>query len=429
MDSNNKQAEKEQLEAAIDAYGGWFAVLRELTPLTKALDNFKAGQGKNGVRLAEKAHDISPCCPSSKGKIFHMTANGDITGYGHCWKCGENHSPLDIIMKFNGWSIGDAFKEVKQTVGFQFNKNYTPTPRKQRVVNNEPTERELNYAKWCKDMMNKAWSEGIDLDHAQAIPFHRYCLRRGISNAALLKGQGRLHLKMPYIIQFDEPKSRDDDDTVAERNELIEYAQQHSCFVSFSYYPSGEIKSANMGTHPCLMLLIRHPETGEPRRIHRIYLTEDGHKIDFDNHPLLSAKMMMTGGVGCEVTGCSVLIDPAGTPVIGVAEGLETALAVKFATGMPMQCTINAGLLGNWIAVSGTKVVVIWEDKDRSKTGEKMADKLEESLVEQGIRVIRMVPPLDLNGKKSVDWLDVLVRLGEMAFPAPMRNWDRLLAA
>ena len=56
-----------------------------------------------------------------------------------------------------------------------------------------------------------------------------------------------------------------------------------------------------------------------------------------------------------------------------------------------------------------TKIVCIWEDKDKSKTGEVKAIELADKLSAMGIQVFRFIPPGKIpEGAKSVDWLDVL---------------------
>ncbi len=135
---------------------------------------------------------------------------------------------------------------------------------------------------------------------------------------------------------------------------------------------------------------------------------------------------MMPGGHGLEVTGCSCYIDPP-SKVRGVAEGLETVLAVKQVTKMPMDCTINAEGLKNYVPPKGTKYIYIFEDKDRSKTGEIVAKAVEERLVAEGYGVIRLTPPLALGESKSVDWLDVLERLGPSGFPQVAKQCEECL--
>ena len=57
-------------------------------------------------------------------------------------------------------------------------------------------------------------------------------------------------------------------------------------------------------------------------------------------------------------------------PVLGVAEGIETALAVQLRTGMPVRSAVSAGLLARLEPPAGTSLVVIWADRDRSGAGE-----------------------------------------------------------
>jgi hypothetical protein len=94
----------------------------------------------------------------------------------------------------------------------------------------------------------------------------------------------------------------------------------------------------------------------------------------------------------------------AGKP-LGLAEGIETALAVREATGWPVWATIAAPFMKEVIVPPEVKEVLIAADHD--KAGLEAARALARRLLREGRRVRMAVPPVE-----GEDWLDALKRLG-----------------
>ena len=63
-----------------------------------------------------------------------------------------------------------------------------------------------------------------------------------------------------------------------------------------------------------------------------------------------------------EAVGRTIRINGHAVAVLGVAEGIETALAVHLRTGMPIWSAISAGLLARTEPPAGTSLVVVWAD-------------------------------------------------------------------
>ncbi len=272
--------------------------------------------------------------------------------------------------------------------------------------------------------MNKVWSESLFLNDERALPVARYFAKRGINSLkTLMKGSVRFHPGLPFYIPIPHPTDDHTEEDRVEREKLVAYCKNHPSFYKF-YEEDGAPTTAHMGLHPCIVLLVTSP-TGEARRIHRIFIDEHGNKASFHKAGF-EVKKMMPGGYGLDINGASVLIDEPDR-IAALGEGLETVLAVKQVTELPMECTINAGNLGNYVAKEGTEYVFIFEDLDASRTGEIEAQKLEDRLVNQGIEVVRFSPPIPLGDRKSVDWLDVLNELGPQGFPKLAVSWRDLL--
>ncbi|MFL7013615.1 toprim domain-containing protein [Enterovibrio norvegicus] len=419
------EAEKLQFQEAIKQYG-WLRILEELTPLDGAISYLGS---KNAKRM-----DICPDSSCSghqlwKGKgNYELFKNADQNGTGYCYKCQKKYSGFDTLMEFNRYSFKDAVDEIKHHIGFTFDPKFQPkrvakpTPKGPQA----PSKQEIDSAKRLRQKMNKYWSEAVHLDEEPALPAARYFANRGITNLHhAMRDEVKFHPHLSFFIPLSTSNDDRTEQDKEERERMIQYCSQHPSFKQF-YLKNGEPVTADMGTHPCLLVMVRSVD-GEPRRLHRIYLDEWGNKASFEKAGF-EIKKMMPGGYGLDVTGCACYIDPPSI-VRGVGEGMETVLAVKQVTQMPMDCAINAGGLKNYNPHPGTKFLYIFEDKDLSETGEKAAKDLETRMVSQGIAVIRVSPSIPLGSRKSVDWLDVLNERGETGFPRVVISWRDCLEA
>lgn len=163
--------------------------------------------------------------------------------------------------------------------------------------------------------------------------------------------------------------------------------------------------------HPAMVAAVRDV-SGHLVTVHRTLLTGDGRKADV-NVP----KRLMRLPDDRTINGCAIRF---GEPheVLALAEGIETALSVVFATGLPTWSCISATGLRQVVIPSGVKRVLIFSDKDRSCTGARSAQELCCRLQAQGIEVAIEAVPLNIpKAEKSIDWNDVLVRMGPSGFP------------
>ena len=97
-----------------------------------------------------------------------------------------------------------------------------------------------------------------------------------------------------------------------------------------------------------------------------------------------------------------------------LAEGIETALSVIVATGLPSWSCINAGGLERVTIPNHVKRVLIFADKDRTGTGERAASMLAQRLEALGVAV-RVVAIQDEipDGVDGIDFNDLLCRGGK----------------
>lgn len=161
---------------------------------------------------------------------------------------------------------------------------------------------------------------------------------------------------------------------------------------------------------------------GEPLTFHVTYL-DQGAKAKVPAPRKLMAPAAPVKG------GCVRLFPPA--EHLGVAEGIETALAVYALFGIPCWAAINAELLAAWEAPEGVRKVTVFGDSDPNYHGHKAAYALAHRLVKKGIECGVGIPSL-----QGWDWNDVLVSEQPVAAVASRAAWvgtdplvDRRLAA
>ncbi len=114
---------------------------------------------------------------------------------------------------------------------------------------------------------------------------------------------------------------------------------------------------------------------------------------------------------GSQPKGGAIRLFPleADTP-LALAEGIETALAVREATGWPTWATVAAGFMKEVIVPPEVREILIAADHDRA--GLEAAHALARRLLREGRKVRLAVPP-----SEKEDWLDVLARVKDGAAP------------
>ena len=135
---------------------------------------------------------------------------------------------------------------------------------------------------------------------------------------------------------------------------------------------------------------------GKPVNVHLTALTRDGKKNEAAN-PI---KRVMAGKLP---EGCAIRIWDA-APVMGIAEGIETAMAAAIMFKMPVWAAINGALLAKWVPPEEARTIHIFGDNDLNFTGQSKAFALANRIsVQFGREVIVRIP--DRIGQ---DWNDVL---------------------
>lgn len=153
---------------------------------------------------------------------------------------------------------------------------------------------------------------------------------------------------------------------------------------SLGYYEDGELK----GRYPAMLAAVRDA-FGQVISVHRTYLAHD-----YSGKALVKTPKKLTKGCS---SGGGIWLYSLG-PVVAVAEGIETALAVRLMTRLPVVATISATHMARWEPPPVVKEVLIAADAD--KAGAKGARDLLERLHAIGVRGAIYAPP------RGMDWLD-----------------------
>ncbi len=147
-----------------------------------------------------------------------------------------------------------------------------------------------------------------------------------------------------------------------------------------------------LGKFPALVALVTGPD-GRGATLHRTYL-QDGRKA-----PVPSPKKLMPGK---SIKGAAIRLHPAGD-VLGVAEGIETALAARQLFGVPVWSCVSAHGIESFIPPKEVRKVIVFGDNDVSGTGQAAAWGLAKRLIAVGIAVEVNIPD-----SVGTDWADAI---------------------
>jgi len=345
------------------ARGRWVSIVSDLAPhLSPALE-----------RIGKHVD-----CPIHKGKNdFRLFKNFEDTGGGVC-SCNEHMSDgFALIMWANCWDFRTTLLEVARHLGIEESESdieYTGPRVSEEELERRREEKEKKQAmrdSKVRDLLNNTWSQTYSADSPQAEPMRLYLARRGLSSASIPPTL-RFH---PDLVYMDEDRKV-------------------------------------IGSFPAIIAMVQDPE-GTPVTLHRIYLTQDGQKA-----PVEMPKKLMPYPSFCSLKGAAIRL---GVPdkVIGVAEGVETGLAVLQSTGMPVYVTISAALMEQLELPQDTEMSIVYADKDKSETGRNSAAILVQRLWESGIQATGMLPSHAIpDAEKGIDWLDVFNMKGPSAIPS-----------
>ncbi len=120
-----------------------------------------------------------------------------------------------------------------------------------------------------------------------------------------------------------------------------------------------QLACPNHGFHPAMVAMVRGPD-GKAVNLHRTFLDRLGGKAEVPEPRRVMPLPMPKG--------CAVRLGEA-APTLGIAEGIETAVAATLMFGVPCWAALNAGNMEGWAPPEGVERVMIFGDNDDSFTG------------------------------------------------------------
>jgi putative DNA primase/helicase len=163
---------------------------------------------------------------------------------------------------------------------------------------------------------------------------------------------------------------------------------------STTYYDDG----IDCGKHPTMLGVVSDHQ-GAMVALHRTYLTIDGHKA-----PVAKPKKLTR--TSAPISGASIKLYPPqiinGKLTLGVAEGIETALACLLGSGIPTWSCVSAGGMKSFIWPAQLESLIIFADHDIGGVGQAAAHALAARAATAGLEVRVLVPTT-----AGADWLDV----------------------
>lgn len=353
--------------------GRWLEIFADLAPALKdALEH----PGKHGP------------CPhpshSSANNVdaFKVYRNVKERGNCICNSCeglaagGKgNATGVQTLRWINGWDSTQTMQALDQWVrdkGVVHSPLAAPAPRK------APDPAELRRkGDEVRARFSATLSQAVELSHPSAWPARQYLALRGL-DWRHVPDQWRFVARLTF---WSEPRPG---------------------------------KFVKRGLYPALVAIFRD-QYGNPCTVHRTYLAEDGMGklvIDGDDQ---SARKLGIVPPDQQVTGGAIHLFKAG-PVLAVTEGIETALSVYQATGLPVWPTFSDGMMASLVLPDVVRSVAIFADYDKSEAGDRAAASL---VARYPNRVTQVYLPsmLGMHGK-GVDWNDVLRFSGRALFPS-----------
>lgn len=320
-------------------------------------------------------------CPvhgGNSGKAFRLFPDFAIEGGGVCNTCGAFPDGIGLIAWINNTTYGKALHDIATFLELRATPD-KPTPPVRSARREPPCPSVPDKNKHEENI--RLWRETVDPDDERSGPLWSYLGNRGLVLNTLPVAM-RLHPRLSYF----EP------DPTSEKSVLI-------------------------GHFPAILSLVSGPH-GRPVTLHRTYLTDSGYKA-----PVASPKKLLPAARQGAMRGGAIRLFSAIGPTLGVAEGIETALAAWAATGIPTWAAVSANLLEQMIWPAHIKHLLIWADRDNNQCGQRAAQTLAQRAMAAGLLVDVFLPPGPIGADaKGIDWHDVYVRQGPHAFPRPWIN-------
>lgn len=380
---NERPPLKELIEGIVETAGGWLNVIKRLAPVfSHAVQNHGHGVDCPFPERHRKGGGI--------GDFRFVNSDKYPEGFSICSCEQRGWAPVDLLIAAGvGSNYVEVCKEIKRAYAAD-QKGYKPkavmaTKRvRPRTTAADNVKRNEALQKIVKDL--------LPLGHPDARVGRVYFNRRGIRlNKAI--GDVMFHPALPY-----NRTRRENGRTVKEQ----------------------------IGLFPAIVSLFRNGQ-GRLMNLHRIYLTQDGRKLDHKD--VVNVKKVCQGLENWSKTPIAVAT-VAGCRTLHICEGVEKAWAIHLATGESVQAGSSCtSLPGMYVDHAAYDDVVLWSDHDPyNEVREKYGDgqtymyKLFVQLMTAGFRVCLMIPDTNPTLEaKGPDWEDVVVTEHVLEMPMAQR--------
>ena len=342
-----------QVKALVAQNGGWDSVYAAYGALRDATER--------GTRQ-------QPCPKTGDGRTkFRFFKDWSETGGGYHNDFGAMPDGIEMLSWFNDMPKGEVLDDIISILGGDIRVVKASTVKKVTTQQSSPISPDV--AAKRKAIIKRIWDGSQPIEGTLA---ETYLRSRGIKGDLSLVGNNlRFHPALSY---------KEDDSS-----------------------PWQKLPG---------MLAIYRDKDGVPLTLHRTFLKPDGSgKADVSRPKMILAPPRdMRGGY--------IMLDkPIATEAgkyIGIAEGIETALSVREATGCPMWVGYSDRLMEMVNIPLDVKMVFPWIDLEPSGAGERAGNVLTERLAKQSCESFPQLPPS--MGRSKVDWNDVYVEMGSEGF-------------
>lgn len=323
-----------------------------------------AGLIGQAVALKRRGKDFWGLCPFHTEGTPSFSVN-ESKGFYHCFGCGANGDAFDFLTRHHKLSPRDAVEKLAQLAGGA--QAYARAEAPPRAAAKPEADRKADAARWAE----KVWNEGYAAD---CTPVEKYLAGRGIDAAKL----GGLPASLRYHRDLWESETRR---AYPAMLGCVTDAGGKVCGLHRTY-----LSACGRENNPVAAAAVRAITGAEPREL-------------VVKAPIPSAKKM----AGAVKGGC-VRLAPAG-PVLAVAEGIETALSVMQATGLPAWAALSLNNLGELTLPPEVFEVRLFCDGDNKDeaSAERLVQQAADRYRAQGVRVTIARPP------RGMDFNDVLL--------------------
>lgn len=300
-------------------------------------------------------------CPVHGGKDgFRLFDDAAQRGGGVCNSCGNFSDGLAILKWVNGWKFSDALQSVANWLNNHGEIHPAAVARAERGSATKPDPKAMKLFERLEDGF---------IDDRRKI--RKYLKFRGLSG------------QVPEVVRFHP---------------------------GLGYFENGE----KVADFPALVAPFQRLD-GQVVGYIRIYLDPDSP----GKAPVEKAKKNTPALWKGALHGAAIRLGGPG-PVLGIAEGLETGLAIQEATGMPVWAAGSAGGMEAIEIPQEVQLIYVWADNDSSGRGEEAALALTERLMRAGRDVLVVFPT-----EVDQDWLDVLNKADVEALRQAMKTAER----